>query len=58
VGLARRIKKFRLAAEVAQARRRIKFLVAVAEEKARGENGNVRRRLASRCDGARLAAVW
>jgi hypothetical protein len=52
------IKNFRLAAEVAQARRRIKFLLAVAEEKARGENGSVLRRLASRCDGARLAAVW
>jgi hypothetical protein len=47
VVLARRIKKSRLAAEVAQARRRMKFLAGFAEEHARGENGNGRQRLAS-----------
>ncbi len=36
----------------------MKHLAAAAEEQARGDNGNFRRRLASRCDhGARLAAA-
>jgi hypothetical protein len=36
----------------------MKHLAAAAEEQARRDNGNVRRRLASRCDGARLVSAW